>query len=175
MTPAPDRLVVLVRHADALARASWTDDDGARPLTAKGERQAEALAGDLAEPTPDRLVSSPARRCTDTLAPLAARAGLPLEHAAPLAEGGDPDEALAYLLGLAAGPGAGPIVACSHGDVVDGLVHRLLAAGARLDVLDGRPVALGTPKGGRWSLAVVAGAVVAGALHGPPGERPRVG
>ena len=172
MTGRPDRLVVLVRHGNAVARTRWAGEDATRPLTARGERQAATLAVDLAEPPPARLVSSPARRCTDTLAPLGHRAAVRLELVDRLAEGSDPDHALAYLLELADGPGTGPVVACSHGDVIDGLVGRLLSEGVPLEVLVGHPVALGTPKGGRWSLTVAGGAVTGGALHGPPGEPP---
>lgn len=159
--------IVLVRHADAVARAHWTEEDAARPLTGKGERQATALADALAYPPPARLLTSPSRRCCDTLRPLAERTGLALETEPRLAEGSEPAAALARLLEAVAA-GGGPVVACSHGDVVDGLVRRLVAEGADLRGLGGIRAVLETPKGGRWLLEVTGSTVAAGALLGPP-------
>jgi 8-oxo-dGTP diphosphatase len=162
----------LVRHADAVARASWSEADAARPLTPEGACQADALASALVEPRPDRLLTSPARRCADTLAPLAAGSGATLEDEPLLAEGTDPGAALDRLREVAAavGPG-GRIVACTHGDVIDGVVHLLAEGGTALAGLGGGPVLAGAPKSARWELEVVDGVVRAGRLVGPPASR----
>lgn len=169
-------LVRLVRHADAVARATWSGPDDDRPLTGKGRRQADALAAALAEPPPARLLTSPARRCADSLAPLAKATGTPLEDDPVLAEGAAPMSALHRLLEVAAvlGDGTGStgapvgVVACTHGDVVDGLLHLLAADGVDLRGLGGGPVVLGTPKGARWELLLESGTVRSGRLVGPP-------
>lgn len=93
------------------------EPDDVRPLTPQGQRQADGWARRLAGEPVTRLLSSPARRCTDTLHPLAKQTGLPLEVDARLAEGADPEAARSWLLGM-----SGEVVVCSHGDVVPALV-----------------------------------------------------
>lgn len=163
--------LVLVRHADALARAGWDAPDDRRPLTAKGERQAEALVAALQGLGPARALTSPARRCADTLAPFARAAAIALEDEPLLAEGSPPKAALGALLDALGAVGGAPpaLVACSHGDVVDGVVAVLAREGVPLRAADRRGgVVVETPKGARWELAVEDGAVVEGRLVGPP-------
>jgi len=64
--------LALVRHARSRPRAGWTRPDQQRPLDARGAAQAAALGPLLAAYGVSRLVSSPARRCLDTLGPYAA-------------------------------------------------------------------------------------------------------
>jgi 8-oxo-(d)GTP phosphatase len=111
-------LVLLVRHARAGDRAEWTDDDRVRPLDKKGRRQAEALVAPLAGYALTRLVSSPYVRCVETLEPLATRLKLPIEREDAIAEGASAEEGLALLGRL----GPGPVVLCTHGDVMESLV-----------------------------------------------------
>lgn len=107
--------VLLVRHAVAVARRSWSGDDALRPLDDRGRRQAAGLAGLLAPFGATRVLSSPAVRCVDTVAPL----GLAVEVDDDLFEGRfAPAEALVRSL-LEAG---GTAVACSHGDVIPALL-----------------------------------------------------
>ncbi|MDO5099283.1 MAG: NUDIX domain-containing protein [Corynebacterium sp.] len=70
LTPTTARLI-LVRHAKAQSRDTWNDDDHLRPLTKKGERQAQFLAPLVAAYHPDRVVSAPPVRCIDTAASIA--------------------------------------------------------------------------------------------------------
>lgn len=107
----------LVRHAKAGTRS---DDgfDAERPLSNKGNRQALALADRLtplieAAPTGRQLLSSPAARCVQTLAPLAARLAAAIETNVAFAEGAGFDDAIAVLSQLVDGS-----VVCSHGDVI---------------------------------------------------------
>lgn len=165
------RRCALVRHADARARRTWTAPDLERPLTDKGERQADVLAKALGALEPHRILTSPAKRCADTLAPLALALGLGLEHEPLLGEGSPPEVALHLLLEATGEPGArgAGIVACSHGDVVDGIVNLLAADGVALAAEAAHtPVLLHTPKGGRWELEVSGGAVTSARLVGPP-------
>lgn len=165
------RRLVVVRHAHARPRASWREPDARRPLSPTGEEQAEDLATALVALEPARVLTSPARRCLDTLAPLAARIGLVLEQEPLLGEGSDPSAALALLLAAPAGTtGAGGLVCCTHGDVIDGLVAVLAGRGVRLEDEAGAAIAqlLETPKGGRWELLLDDGAIRSGRLVGPP-------
>lgn len=64
----------LVRHADAGDPADWIGPDAERPLSSKGVRQAARLAAALvaAGTRFSALRTSPARRCTETCAVIAA-------------------------------------------------------------------------------------------------------
>lgn len=75
--PGPVELYLL-RHADAGDPLAWPGRDAERPLTNRGKRQAERLAGLLlaAGSRPDLLVSSPYRRATQTARRVAAALGL---------------------------------------------------------------------------------------------------
>ena len=61
---------LLVRHAHAHARESWSAADELRPLDELGERQAKALVPMLAAWAPTRIYSSPWVRCERTVKPL---------------------------------------------------------------------------------------------------------
>jgi broad specificity phosphatase PhoE len=115
--------VVLLRHASAGDRGEWKDDDQLRPLDDRGRRQALALRS-LADRRVTRIVSSPYVRCVETVEPLAATLGLPIDVDERLAEGADPDDALALLAEVDGG------VACTHGDVIDALLGHSLKKGA---------------------------------------------
>lgn len=148
MSPA----IHVVRHAKAKNRLEWTDPDELRPLTGRGRREAAALADQLAVEPPERLVSSPYRRCTETLEPLAQACDLPIETTELLAEGADGRAALDLLLSLTA---SGPIVCCTHGDVLHDVVSAVAASGVALAGPMDVPVA------SRWTLEVEEGRVVA--------------
>jgi 8-oxo-dGTP diphosphatase len=122
--------VFLVRHADAKSRASWDEPDSLRPLTKKGERQAEALITALDGDRVKRIVSSPAVRCVGTVKPFAAKLGLDVRPAKELAEGADVDKAYKFLLEAAAAKGDS--VLCAHGDLIPELLRCAARDGLRL-------------------------------------------
>jgi phosphohistidine phosphatase SixA len=119
--------VYLVRHAHAGSRASWADDDDLRPLSPKGTRQANALRDRLDDAAVGCIVSSPSRRCVETVEPLARRLGMPVDTRKELLEGADPDDALALVLSLAS---RDPVV-CSHGDLIPKMIRRLVGSGMK--------------------------------------------
>ncbi|MFR9780076.1 NUDIX hydrolase [Micromonospora sp. MS34] len=140
--------VLLVRHAHAGKRGTWTGPDTARPLDAQGWAQAQALAGLVALVRPVRLLSASARRCVQTLDPAAALLDLPIEIAGELDEpqpGQQPEEcALAGAARLTELGAAGePVAVCSQGKLIPGMLERLT----------GRADDFTTPKGGGWLLA----------------------
>lgn len=136
--------IFLVRHAHAGKRSQWEGDDRLRPLSDRGWDQARWLASTLAAEPIGRILSSPFLRCTQTVDPLAAQLGAAVETCERLAEDADPDDALDVLLGLAPHHG----VACSHGDLIPELLHRLTASGMAVEgPLDHR-------KGSVWVLDV---------------------
>ena len=103
--------MLLARHARAGKRGEWRGDDLARPLDERGVGQAEALVPLLDGYRIDRILSSPARRCVETVEPLARSRGLQVEVCPELAEsrqGTDGAELVRSLAGA-------DVVACGHG------------------------------------------------------------
>ena len=145
--------VYLVRHAHAVERGSWRRDDEQRPLSEKGQRQADGLVGVLSDRPVDEIVSSPAVRCVDTVAPLARTLGIGVEVSPLLAEGSDPDAVAAMAIERAA---RGDIVLCTHGDVIPDVLRAAVAEGADL------PHERKWAKGSTWVLEVADGRIVAG-------------
>lgn len=125
---APTRRIYLVRHAHAGDRSEWRGDDSRRPLSDKGRRQSEGIARLLAGERVDRVVSSPSLRCVQTLEPLARARSLGVEEDEALLEGNHAEDALDSLAALVSPEGA--VVACTHGDIVPGVLDLLRSAGA---------------------------------------------
>ncbi|MEO7061685.1 MAG: NUDIX hydrolase [Lapillicoccus sp.] len=118
--------LVIVRHAKARSRSSWSHDDPLRPLDARGIAQAGAIVPLLAAFGISRLVSSPSKRCVDTLRPYAAALSLPLKLRDGLSEEGfasEPDRAVRHLR-RALDRGAATAI-CSHGPVLPTLLETL--------------------------------------------------
>jgi len=129
----------LIRHAKAESRAGWWHEDVLRPLSPAGHGEAMGLVERLDGVPVARVISSPALRCRQTVEPLAARFGLVVEIESRLGEGSSMSDALALIASL----GGRPVVLCSHGDLIPGLVSKL-APGAL--ELEGGAV----PKGATW-------------------------
>jgi 8-oxo-dGTP diphosphatase len=150
--------VYLVRHAHAGNRSSWAGDDAARPLSPKGRQQATALLEWLADRPITRVLSSPAARCTETVAPLADAFGLEVEVDPRLAEGEGTRTCIETILAA----DADDLVVCSHGDLIPKVIRQL-----RADGMDTKDPNL-SQKGSTWVLEVVDGRVVAGRYRPPP-------
>ncbi|MDQ6711763.1 MAG: histidine phosphatase family protein [Candidatus Dormibacteraeota bacterium] len=115
----------VVRHAKAGDRSEWTGDDRLRPLTKSGRQQADALA-DRLEPEPiNNILSSAYLRCLQTVEPLGLRRKLPVEPVQELEEGAGAEGVL-QLVEKFRGCN---VVLCTHGDVVEELLERLIAQG----------------------------------------------
>ncbi|GAA4999163.1 NUDIX domain-containing protein [Actinopolymorpha pittospori] len=112
LVPTPTRALVLLRHAGAIARAEWPGDDLDRPLTEDGTAQARRLVELLAAYGIGRVVSSPARRCVDTVLPYATAHGLEIELEPAFAEGVDPGLVREHGLRLLDSPE--PVLLCGH-------------------------------------------------------------
>jgi 8-oxo-(d)GTP phosphatase len=80
--------MLVVRHGTSRPRDSWAHADADRPLVSAGRRQAAGLVEVLACWRPERLVSSPWRRCLDTVAPYAAATSLAVRTKSSLTEDG---------------------------------------------------------------------------------------
>lgn len=132
--PATSPFIVL-RHAKAIKRVDFSGSpDSARPLAGRGRGQTKQLVELLDAFGVERIVSSPARRCRDTVTRLAKHLDLPVEEFAELSEEGhlhDPEGAAAVIRELAADPR--PTVLCSHRPVMPTLMDSLAQF---LDVTD---------------------------------------
>lgn len=142
--------IVLVRHGRAGRRDTWSGPDDARPLDALGEAQARALGPLVALFRPERLFAAPARRCVQTLTPLAEQADLPIEADSAFAEP-RPGEQRAERAEVAAqrlralAEMSECVVVCSQGKVIPEALAILAGDAARH--------AYQTPKGGAWVLS----------------------
>ncbi len=106
-------MILLLRHAWAGDRALWEGDDAERPLDERGRGQAERLAARLEQFDVARIVSSPYRRCVETVEPLAATLGLPIEVREELAEHSSAERAAVFVRSLT--PAEASTVVCGHG------------------------------------------------------------
>jgi 8-oxo-dGTP diphosphatase len=151
--------LLLIRHAQAGSRKDWDGDDRIRPLSPNGRRQAAALVEQLEPWAPSRILSSPYRRCIETVKPLADELGLKVEVVAELAEGAGPD-AVRLVRSLK----DSHVALCTHGDVIP----EILVALADEDRVDLGP-APRQAKGSTWVLGSKKGRFVE-ATYVPPGQ-----
>ncbi|MDQ6614170.1 MAG: histidine phosphatase family protein [Actinomycetota bacterium] len=149
--------LLLIRHSHAGSRKDWSGDDRLRPLSAKGRRQARALVTQLEPWAPSRVLSSPYRRCIETVKPLADELGLKVEEVDELAEGAG-HEAVALVRSLH----DSHVALCTHGDVIP----EILVALADEDRLDLGP-APRQAKGSTWVLNSKKGRFLT-AIYVPP-------
>ena len=144
-------LIHLIRHAHAGSRSAWDKADHKRPLSAKGEAQAKAIAAALADAGIGELWTSPSLRCRQTLIPLAEATGLEVRVVDVFDEGNDGPPALDAL--LAAAEEGRTVAVCSHGDVIPAVVATATRRGA--DLVGPRAIS----KGGRYVCTVEDGQV----------------
>jgi 8-oxo-dGTP diphosphatase len=110
-------------------RTKWRGNDRERPITKKGRRQADAIAKSLEKAGIERIVSSPYKRCIQSVKPLAKAIGAKVEIEEALAEGPDIDAAYDLIDSLV---GYNTVLS-SHGDVIPATINRLMWAGLTLE------------------------------------------
>ncbi len=151
--------LLLLRHASAGPRGSGLADLD-RPLDMRGDAQAAALI-DVLSPLLGRdaeIRTSPARRCRETVAPLATRLGLRAVVDHDLIEGCD----VRVLLARVEAGFALPTLWSSHGDVIPELLTMLARRG-----LDLGPEPR-SAKASTWVLSFEDGAVSSARYLPPP-------
>jgi 8-oxo-dGTP diphosphatase len=134
--PAQTVPVILLRHAKAMHKSSWSRADSRRPIDDSGRADAKALAellGCFASRA--RLITSPAVRCVETLRPFAELTGAQLREEPSLYahhQLATPDPADARLSvtalvseAIAAGE---PTIICAHRENLPDLQAAALAA-----------------------------------------------
>lgn len=133
----------LIRHAHAGERATWEGPDEQRPLSDKGWRQSRGLVTTLAGEAIQRIASSPALRCVQTVVPLSEARGIAVEEDARLHEGSDPRGAYDGLLHALE---TVSLAACTHGDLMPAILELAARNGAVL------PSQIRWAKGSTWVL-----------------------
>ena len=144
------RTFYIVRHAKAGSRGNWTGDDRLRPLTKKGQKQAEDLLGQFESFPIKSIFSSPYLRCMQTVEPLSRARKVQVKSSIELAEGHGLD-GLNEFLGNSRLDHA---VLSTHGDIVWELVEELVSRHV-IRAGDG-----GFDKGSTWILRVQDGVPV---------------
>jgi 8-oxo-dGTP diphosphatase len=121
VAPLATTPMIFIRHAVAGARQDWKGDDERRPLDEAGMAQADELAEILYGYRPTVLLSSPSKRCVQTLKPYALRQGLGIRREKLLSETGyDAGDSLRLVMTvLDAGD---PSAICGHGKVLPELI-----------------------------------------------------
>ena len=115
--------LLVIRHAHAGSRAEWDGNDDLRPLSQRGIDQARNIARRFGDVPLARIVSSPAVRCRQTVAPLADARGVDVTVDARLAEFVDSVRIDPVLDVIDSLPDDAAI--CSHGDVIPELIAAL--------------------------------------------------
>jgi 8-oxo-dGTP diphosphatase len=157
--PAQTVPLILLRHAKALPKSGWKDDDLVRPLDDSGRADANALATLLASFAPAaRVVSSGAVRCVETVRPYAELIGAQVRAETSL-EPSRTDSGESIALIADAVVSGEPTVLCAHRENLPSL---LAAAGDMLgasNAPDDREPPL--PTAGFWVLHTAGEALIA--------------
>ena len=138
--------VVILRHGHATKRAAWSGADVDRPLDPEGVAQSDALVPRLAAYGLERVHTSAARRCVQTVCPYADHQGLAVVAEPELTEQaftGSPVPAKARVAGLVADAirSGEPTLLCGHRPYLPELVDHLLEGSTLQGPQDAVPVA----------------------------------
>ncbi len=153
--PPATTTILVVRHGRAGSKKHWKADDQLRPLDATGATSAERLARVAACYRPQRVLSAEPVRCLQTVQPLAAAIGAPVEVEPMLGKSaaGDRSRAAVRTVRALVAEGNHALV-CSQGEVIPDLIRGLAEGGeVRLDTLNAR-------KGSVWALTFSGGRLV---------------
>jgi 8-oxo-dGTP diphosphatase len=148
----------VIRHAEAVRSTDWHAGDKQRPLTEPGHRQAQRLVESFESQPIDVLLSSPYLRCVQTLEPLASACKLTIKTRHEFGVGAGTHS----LLGAAMRLKANAAVICTHADVLEDLLRRLVSLGL---------VAAGgarSENAGTWKLTLSPDRISAAAYLPPP-------
>lgn len=138
--------LIILRHTQAMRRSTWKKSDKARPLAAVGKRQAKALIPLLSAFGIEKLCSSDAIRCIETLQPYANSIKSSIELEPAFSEEGFEAgkgrslKRLNQLMQLRE-----PAVLCTHRPVLPDLIKQLTR---RLGVQESEFLDPGLPPGG---------------------------
>lgn len=121
-----DTLIIL-RHAKALERGDWDDDDALRTLDARGLSQATRLIDHLLPFAIDEIYTSNFTRCVQTVEPLGQSRGLPVTQVPSLNETTfehDPERSISFANALK--QDEKNILICSHNPVIPTMLRAII-------------------------------------------------
>ena len=78
--------LILVRHGKAESRKTWQGSEATRPITPLGSAASYALARELACYAPNKILSSPWKRCVETIGFFASDCSMKIEEIPELTE-----------------------------------------------------------------------------------------
>ncbi|MGQ4527073.1 NUDIX hydrolase [Dermabacteraceae bacterium P13136] len=116
--------IIIQRHAAALGRAKWRKGEETRPLNKKGKKQAKMLPQILSAFTPQRIVTSPWKRCDATMAHFAKLSGIDVRRKDSLTEAANeqrPSRTAAVMERILVGGNS--CVVCTHRPVLPTLIE----------------------------------------------------
>jgi 8-oxo-dGTP diphosphatase len=129
-------ILIVVRHAHRDKSAGRDTDNG---ISAKGRKQAlrvlEHFKKEFKKPSKLKILSSPKKRCMETVEPIAESAGARVQASALLDEGPDLELRAKKFLTEWKKDGSGITVICSHGDWIP--VFLEMATGVPTDLAKG--------------------------------------
>jgi 8-oxo-dGTP diphosphatase len=158
--PSATRTLLLLRHAKAGKRSTYSGEDRLRPLDKDGRRQAQQAVPVLAAFNPQRVLAADRVRCEQTVQPLADQLGLRVLSAPALSDEAyrkDPDGGLATIQEWLEEPGT--TVICSQGEAIPAMLERLGVPGPRYPAR----------KGSVWALSIAGRGVIAADYYPRPG------
>lgn len=121
--------IIVLRHAKATPPYDFPGEDSDRPLTQRGTAEARAIVPGLSAFAPTVIRTSDARRCRQTVAPVAAALGLKVKATAALSqdafEEGTSD--IRRVVGNRVRKRVSAII-CSHGPVLPEIVREVALA-----------------------------------------------
>jgi len=115
----------LIRHASAHHRQVHDPDDASRALDDYGAGQARQLAITLGDAGVNRVLSSRAVRCLQTVGPLAHAAGIDVEEHTDLFEGSSTSRVLELIRSFE----DTTVAFCSHGDIIPDVIRAFEVGG----------------------------------------------
>lgn len=119
------RRVLYVRHAKAMDRDNWEQDDLLRPLAKKGRKQAKALPAQLEGYRPQAVASADPVRCVSTVEQVARSLGLEVTTDPDLGDGALAHSSRTVMEALVRASSAPVSVVCSQGEVIPAVVNGL--------------------------------------------------
>jgi 8-oxo-dGTP diphosphatase len=119
--------LIIARHGKATPHDEWDGEDSLRPLAAVGMQQSRDIAGGLAAFGPAVIVSSPAIRCLQTVAPLSYKLGMEIRESGKISQDKWTKEGdrVADFISARFRKGV-PAVMCSHGPVIPQIVSEII-------------------------------------------------
>jgi 8-oxo-dGTP diphosphatase len=147
--------IIALRHGKATPHENWDGPDATRPLLQRGIDQSMSIALGIAAYRPVTLLSSPAVRCLQTIAPTARVTGLEVKEKVAISQDAYRSDAAAVSKVIAKRLSkAVTTVLCSHGPVLPQIIEAVARA-------------TGTPDSGKLTRAAMLSVGEYAVLHVP--------